>query len=498
MNLYDYAEVSLKRRRKRDRRRLRYLILALFIAFLFVAQQAFYSYYLHCFNSCRFSKALSLTGWAKVLLFYRNLDEPLALAELLSGKAPSQRFAEAEPVLDGERVISCLYKKGRGREVEVYGKFLQRKGRITPEYVAQLACSGRWDQARELFSLASGKGKKWDALAFIFKNNIRGTVASDMTPVSLGSFAPSEQGISVSTLLPRVHSKIQQLFSDLKGAVLVLSPEGAVLGYHFSPSDIYLHCYELGSVFKLVSAVVIGKRARFPYTCKGYEEAGGKIVYDWMRHGLIQDLQAAIARSCNSLFARYGKELSPQDFREAASRLGLLSELKIGRQKIPSSEIAASSDPYRLARLSAGLEGARATVFHAAQIAIVFANRGVLYRPYLIKERRNCLLRPVWRRQQKGERVLDEATAERIAQGMARAVEEGTGRKTKLSWAKVALKTGSTGKKPFDAWVVGFVPYEEPKIVFVLFMPSSGRADIVAVPKVRLLLEALKDYILED
>ncbi len=498
MNLYDYAEVSLKRRRRRDRRRLRNIVLILSIGFLLIAQHVFYSYYLHCFNTCRFSKALSLTGWAKVLLFYRDLDEPLALAELLSGKASAGRFAKAKPVLEGERIISCLYEKGRGREVEIYGEFLQKKGKITPEYVAQLACSGRWDQARELFSLASKKGKKWDALAFIFENSIRGTVASDMTPVSLGSFAPSDQGIFVSTLLPQVHSKIQQLFSDLKGAVLVLSPEGAVLGYHFSPPDIYLHRYELGSVFKLVSAVIVGKRARFPYTCRGYEEAGGKIVYDWMRHGLIQDLQAAIARSCNSLFARYGKELNPRDFKRAARKLGLLAELKIGRQKIPPSEIAVSSDPYRLARLSAGLEGARATVFHAAQIAIVFANRGVLYRPYLIKEKRNCLLKPIWRKQPEGERVLDEATAERIAEGMARAVEEGTGRKTRLSWAKVALKTGSTGKKPFDAWVVGFVPYEKPKIVFVLFMPSSGRADIVAVPKVRLLLEALKDYILED
>ena len=502
MSLYDYAQVQWKWRRRRQRRRIIYFTVFIIFLILLLINELFRLYFLHSVNSCGFQKALSMESVAKVTLFYRNLNEARGVLALYRQDYEKATFylSKAKPILKGEKIIDCFYRKGDNRSTLVYGKFLFERGYATPEYAAVLFCAGKEKEARAVFPSVKGDKKKKQALKLVLERNLKGTVAGDLSPLDLGPFEIKDQFINVSTIIPWLQKKLKSLMRKIRGGALLLSPKGEILAFYFSSPAIYKKAYELGSVFKLLSATLILKSGKdlFPYQCRGWERVGKKVVYDWMRHGTIRNLEEAIAESCNSLFASYGKDFRPEEIRRMLEKFRLLEGIRIGGEEVPPGEVYSGSDPYRLARLSAGLQGGRFTIFHAAQIALVFANRGVLYRPFLIKEKRNCLLKPVWRKEVKGVRIIEEGEAEKIAKGMLKAVEKGTGRKAKMDWTEVALKTGSTGKKPFDAWVVGFVPYERPKLIFVLFMPSSGRADIVAVPVVKKLLEGVKNYILFD
>ena len=84
--------------------------------------------------------------------------------------------------------------------------------------------------------------------------------------------------------------------------------------------------FEPGSIIK-VSTYLVGADAGleeelFPFQCKGVMRLGDGPFYDWRSHGLVADLDHALAVSCNLTFARVGLEVGPERLRENLRRFG--------------------------------------------------------------------------------------------------------------------------------------------------------------------------------
>ncbi len=129
-----------------------------------------------------------------------------------------------------------------------------------------------------------------------------------------------------------------------------------------------------------------------------------------------------------------------------------------------------------------------ATPLQVANFTAVFANRGNLMRPHLVKELRsdnnNVLvekIEPEIIRQD----FIDDYSLEVVRQGMRQTVTRGSGRA--LNWLDVAVagKTGTaqwSSQKDNHAWFTGFAPYENPELAITVLVEEGGEGSAVAVP----------------
>ena len=75
-----------------------------------------------------------------------------------------------------------------------------------------------------------------------------------------------------------------------------------------------------------------------------------------------------------------------------------------------------------------------------------------------------------------------------IRSGMRQAVTAGTATSLNVPYVRVAVKTGTAqigvAKNKVNSWVMGFLPYENPKYAFVIMMeagPTTGGANASSV-----------------
>jgi penicillin-binding protein 2 len=95
---------------------------------------------------------------------------------------------------------------------------------------------------------------------------------------------------------------------------------------------------------------------------------------------------------------------------------------------------------------------------------------------------------------------LKPQVLEVIRRGMLRAVEEGTGRPSRIPGVRVAGKTGTaqvvkkdadlTGQTKDHGWFTAFAPYEDPEIAIVVIAENAGFGSVAAAPVARAILEA--------
>lgn len=105
------------------------------------------------------------------------------------------------------------------------------------------------------------------------------------------------------------------------------------------------------------------------------------------------------------------------------------------------------------------------------------ANRGVLMRPYLVKEIRDRSGRPVYRREPEAlRRVVDAEVAETVSGVLASVVREGTATRAAMDILPMAGKTGTarlmatTGRYDrgrYAASFVGYTPADDPTLVIL-------------------------------
>ena len=89
------------------------------------------------------------------------------------------------------------------------------------------------------------------------------------------------------------------------------------------------------------------------------------------------------------------------------------------------------------------------------------------------------------------ELPLSEDALALVQQGLAAAVDHGTGRRAALAGVTVAGKTGTAeyagprdarGNLPTHAWFAAYAPFEQPEIAVVVFVFNGGEGSEVAAP----------------
>jgi penicillin-binding protein 2 len=247
--------------------------------------------------------------------------------------------------------------------------------------------------------------------------------------------------------------------------------------------------YPPGSIFKMVVATAALEEKRIDtkkkFYCSESIKIGNRKFGCWEKHG-SQNLIEAIKHSCNVFFYRTGLLLGGRRLSEYASKFGLGRLTQID---LPQEDPGFVPSPLRrrLNRFQSWFDGDTVnfsigqgellvTPLQIARITAVFANRGKLVRPYLVKSIDG---QDVSGHQEKiiplsfKQRSLDI-----VREGMRQAVEDidGTASIIKSSVVSVAGKTGTAQvtNRQSHAWFSGYFPIDKPKFVICVVLEYAG------------------------
>ncbi len=255
------------------------------------------------------------------------------------------------------------------------------------------------------------------------------------------------------------------------------------------------------SIFKIVTAAALLERGVGPEDEVCYH--GGKhrlqprlLADDPRRDRRCLTLASAFGHSANVVFAKLAdRGLDANTLRLTAERFLFNAPIAFARP-VEASPAVIPDDPFELANTAAGFGSVRLSPLHAALIAAVVANGGVLVPPVLVEASDGAGLPPPlapWR-------VVDEAVALELAEMMRTTVTEGTARRVfrrapaPLREIAIAGKTGSLAdREPFRdySWFIGFAPADRPQVV-VASVVVNGRLWRVRAPQVA--RDALEAY----
>jgi len=315
--------------------------------------------------------------------------------------------------------------------------------------------------------------------------------------INFRNFEPElKKGLKYSKLSvdKDVQLKIHGIFRGYSGSfVLTDLDDGSIIASYSKPyngkrtNSALTETYEPGSIVKLITLFAYlnseGEKI-FPFECKGYTTYDGKIFYDWIRHGTLENPETALARSCNIAFAEMGTNTGSKKMRAALENFMFNSSTSIeGNFKFGFGKFAHNDESRRsLANLSIGLEHITITTIHSAIISSILAQNGNIIFPYFIISNQNIFGLGYYNHSPEYRQIyLNNRFFEDVKSGM-RAVTtdiEGTGRRALVDFMDIGLKTGTAGKKDggFDSVLTGFFPFEKPKYSFAFRLEHGGKAE---------------------
>ncbi len=242
-----------------------------------------------------------------------------------------------------------------------------------------------------------------------------------------------------------------------------------------------------GSTFKVIIAAAALQNG---YTQETEIEAGSQYVEggatirnseDEVCPGSQIDLKNALRTSCNTGFARLGVKLGRDKVIEAAKAWGFENDqLTVGNLEGGGLPVAASRtgditnpdgspDTAALAQSSLGQRDVRMTPMEGALMAATVANGGKQMRPYLVQKLLSPDRRTIYTASPK---TLREPVTSQVAgdlrEMMISVVDNGTGRRARISGFDVGGKTGTAqnieGADP-HGWFIGFAFNEKGEAV---------------------------------
>jgi cell division protein FtsI/penicillin-binding protein 2 len=304
---------------------------------------------------------------------------------------------------------------------------------------------------------------------------------------SLGRYvAPYGTGKAILTLDPRVQAQLERTLASWTvpwGATVLLDPKtGRVVAMaEHAETDPRLRGGVLqarapaASIFKIVTAAALLERGVDPQESVCFHGGQHKLAPrlledDPRRDGACMTLERAFGFSANVVFAKLAdRTLAPDELRAEAERFFFNASIPF-EGAIEPSRAQIPDDRFGMANTAAGFGDVRMSPLHAALLAAVVANGGVLAPPRLVEavegEMAPAPHEPV--------RIVDEGVAARLGEMMRATVDEGTGRRVfrrpppALRGVAVAGKTGSLfDRAPFRdwSWFVGYAPAEDPQVV---------------------------------
>ena len=272
-----------------------------------------------------------------------------------------------------------------------------------------------------------------------------------------------------------------------------------------------------GSVFKIIMATAMLEEKvpaeNFTAFCPGYAYFYGRMfkchIYGKGGHGVV-DLHRAIIHSCDIFFYNVGMRMGIERISKYAKMLGLGSKSGIDLPSeeaglVPSEEWAQRVYhrkwyPGETISVSIGQGAVTATPLQLARMIGGVASGGDFKQPHLFKDVQNVADNKV---------QLEEATIEKVTQGMYGVVNEGgTAAASRLEGIEFCGKSGSAqviggeakgkfgkGQKKFkdNAWFVGYAPRRNPEIVVSVLIEEGEHGGLVAGPVARDIIKAYYD-----
>ncbi|MCM8791593.1 MAG: penicillin-binding protein 2 [Candidatus Omnitrophica bacterium] len=336
-------------------------------------------------------------------------------------------------------------------------------------------------------------------------------------PRRILGFKPPRNGKDLYTTIDlRVQKIVEEVLDDYSGAVVIMDPyTGEIIAMasfpNFSPSELSFNqsilkkmlsdsnaplvnraisgLYPPGSVFKPVVATAGLCEQRMDtktsFFCDGSLKIGNRQFSCWDKHG-YQDVKEAITHSCDVFFYKLGLSLGAEKLNEYALKFGLgkvthidLPEEKAGLVPHPILRKLNRRIPWfdgDTANFSIGQGDLLATPLQIVRMISVFANKGNLVRPYLVK---SIGERDISARQRN---ILPLGIEDRILNiihnSMKKVVEDDTGTAhiLYLSGVSIAGKTGTAqvNRKQSHAWFTGYFPVENPRYSICVILEYGG------------------------
>ena len=274
--------------------------------------------------------------------------------------------------------------------------------------------------------------------------------------------------------------------------------------------------YAPGSTFKIITSLAMEETGLFDSTsrvfCDGAFHFGKKGKVTCLgHHGSISYLEA-LKKSCNTYFCTMGTRaaaVEPEALTRAAKEMGLGSPAGLDiSNDIKGGVIpdAAYKEAHKLghwytgdtANTAIGQGYVTVSPLQMADVAAMVANRGVMYRPHLVRARGNSKtsMRPVT------PEVLHKVDApetfwETLIEGLHGVISpNGTGVNAEIPGVEWGGKTGSSEHKTDElthSWFIGFAPLDHPRIAIAVLVESAGHGSDVAAPIAR---DIVKAYLL--
>ena len=281
---------------------------------------------------------------------------------------------------------------------------------------------------------------------------------------------------------------------DFNPAVFVDKSSSSISDLFSDPRSPFINraissTYPAGSVFKVIvaaAALEAGKiNLHTTFLCQGGTLVGNKEFACWNKHG-EQDLTASLTHSCNVFFYKIGLMVGPQSLHDYAVKFGLSKptsiDLPYEAAGLISSPLWQKIHKFRnwfpgdTANFSIGQGDVLVSPLQMARVYAVFANKGYLVKPYVVKAIES---KDVSADQRQIEKVpIKNSTIDYIRQGLRSVVSNsgGTGNVLSTLPVSVAGKTG-TAQAPNGqphAWFAGFFPYKNPRFVICVFLERGG------------------------
>jgi len=247
--------------------------------------------------------------------------------------------------------------------------------------------------------------------------------------------------------------------------------------------------YPAGSIFKLVVATAALETGKInlstTFFCPGSTYIGKQEFSCWDTHNQ-QNLTGAITNSCNVFFYRTGLLTGAQTIYDYAIKFGFSHPSAID---LPYEAGGFVPSPllkkiYKFknwfdgdtANLAIGQGELLVTPIQIIRMMTVFANKGTLVTPYIVKAIDGQDITNLKRRAVRLS--LKDSTINYIRQGLRGVVADPNGTANVLSGlpVSVAAKTG-TAQVPRGqphGWFTGFFPYQAPKFVICVFLEHGG------------------------
>jgi penicillin-binding protein 2 len=265
--------------------------------------------------------------------------------------------------------------------------------------------------------------------------------------------------------------------------------------------------YPPGSTFKIIIAAAgVAKdsiKTDTSFFCDGTYELGSRIFNCWNESGHgYQNIIAAIAHSCNIFFYNLGRLLGAEEISHYAWQfgIGVVTGIDLpGEVKglLPSplwKRFFLKEQWYEgdTVNFSIGQGYLLVTPIQMLRAVTIIANEGYCPTPYLVEEiegKKSAIKKTHSLR-------LREGIFKVVKKGMFDVVNDptGTGQYAKLQGVSIAGKTGTAQPGTAGnthAWFVGYMPAEEPKVSFVVFLEHGGQGGGEPARMVKLMAEYL-------